>query len=238
MFLYKVRIVRYIHVICFNPADLTAWFKVQTRERWLAYQGNGITDRCVPWKCASVTWGKCWLIFSTKAFLLVQIAVGRDAKQRTYLHMHSNHRGPLRCSSHWETHWDGYCPRENSDFVLTFSGIILDLQHFAVRDFVQQQAVFPDPARQDSRLPIVLLSVLAMFMQGIYSYCSWLSDACLTNTRAYYFRCIAWNWLLVDTVVCTLSVTRAMLTSIWSKWNTDHTVGIQYHNRALSNRGK
>lgn len=67
---------------------------------------------------------------------------------------------------------DGYCPRENSDVVSMSSGIILDLQHSAVRDFVQQQAVFPDPARQDSRLPIVLLSVLAMFMQGIYSYCS------------------------------------------------------------------
>lgn len=47
--------------------------------------------------------GKCWQFFSTKAFLLVQVAVGWEAKQRACLHMHSGHRGPFRCSSHWET---------------------------------------------------------------------------------------------------------------------------------------
>lgn len=48
------------------------------------------------------------------------------------------------------------------------SEIILDLQHSAVCDFVKQQTIFSDPAHKDSRLPIVLLSVLAMFMRSNY----------------------------------------------------------------------
>lgn len=200
------------------------------RKRWLAYQGNGITDWCVPWESASVTWGKCWLLFSTKAFLLVQIAVGREAKQRTRLHMHSGSDAahierrilsPREFGCCLNVFWDNIgppalcCPR----FCAATSGI---------------------SRSRSSRFPTADCSSVGIsHVHAGYLFLLFMTLGCMPDQHTRInFRCIAWNWLLVATVVCTLSVTRAMLTSIWSKWNTDHTVGIQYHNRALSTREK
>lgn len=188
----------------------------QTSKRWLAYQRNRITDQCVcvqsgrPWKGSPVTWGKCWHLFSVKIFLPVRVAVGWEAKQRRC----SGHRGLLRCSSHWETE---IVPARSR--VLSRSFLVnIGLLRTTVCDLCSNERYFPIPLVDDSRLPIILLSVLAMSMQGIYSYCSCLPDACLTNTQEYYSGEITCIWL-VATVVhnkC-IVVTRAMLTSIWSK---------------------